>query len=251
MVEFISSPNLPHGIVKSVLMGSGYDDIADALRRLGINVIELPLNSKLQPPIQAHADMSAYYCGSGKLILSKNIADKCPETIFPSGIKTLPASSEQNPSYPNDISLNACNIGNIIICNTQYTDPLILNHALQYEQTIINCKQGYAKCAVCILDERHIITADPSISAAAKKTGIEVLLIEPGFFDLPGYEYGFIGGSCFKVSVDTIAFTGTLDNHPNKCTILEFISNTGLEIIYLTDKKCTDVGSIIPLTEER
>ena len=194
--------------------------------------------------------MSAYYCGNGTLILSSSIFSECVTEAFSDGIRLLRSSNPQAPKYPHDIGLNACEIGRFIICRRQYTDFQIIEHAEKQGKSIINANQGYAKCSVCILDERHIITADSSIAKAVRHCGIDALCIEPGFFRLPGYDFGFIGGSCFKIDRDTIAFTGNLCGHPNEAQILDYIHSIGLKTIFLTDEPCLDVGSIIPISED-
>lgn len=250
MERFVETPNLPRGRVTSVVMGQDYPKIADAIRELGVNVIELPVNKHISVPVKAHADMSAYYCGNGALILSGSIFSACTAEAFPVGMRLLKASNPQASQYPQDIGLNACEIGELIICRRQYTDPRILEHAEKQGKSIINTNQGYSKCSVCILDERHIITADRSIAKAVRDFGIETLCIEPGFFRLPGYDFGFIGGCSFKTARDTIAFTGSLCGHPNEAQIRDYIHNIGFKTIFLTNEPCLDVGSIIPICED-
>lgn len=251
MERFVVKPNLPQGRVKSVIMGSGYIELETALAELGIKVICIANNDGIAAPVRAHADMSAYYCGNGELIISKNIFDSCNAVMFPAGTAPRCSADGQSEKYPLDIGLNACEVGNVVFCSVENTDKAILEYAEKSGKKLINVRQGYTKCSVCVLDEKHIITADKSIAVAAQCEGIEALLIEAGFFELPGYDYGFIGGSCFKCSADTIAFTGSLDGHPDKAYILEFINKLGLKVVYLTNGRCFDVGSILPLSEER
>lgn len=251
MERFVVKPNLPQGRVKSVIMGSVYYELEKAFAELGIKAICIANNDGVAAPVRAHADMSAYYCGNGELIISKNIFDSCDLKMFPSGTVLRCSNVGQAEKYPLDIGLNACEVGDVIFCSIENTDAAILEHAEKHGKKLINARQGYAKCSVCVLDEKHIITADKSIAEAAQNAGIEVLLIEPGFFELPGYDYGFIGGSCFKYSADTIAFTGSLDGHSNKESILKFVKNLGIKVVYLTNKRCFDVGSILPLTERK
>ena len=61
MERFVVKPNLPQGIVKSVIMGSGYIELETALAELGIKVICIANNDGIAAPVRAHADMSAYY----------------------------------------------------------------------------------------------------------------------------------------------------------------------------------------------
>ncbi|MBR6654431.1 MAG: hypothetical protein IKL27_06855 [Oscillospiraceae bacterium] len=251
MEHFVVKPNLPQGVVKTVIIGNGYHELEAALSKLGIKAIPIANNDGVAQPVRAHADMSAYYCGNGELIISKNIFESCDTEMFPTGTMLYCSNAGQSDKYPMDIGLNACEVGDVIFCSVENTDAAILEHAEKHGKKLINVRQGYAKCSVCVLDETHIITADKSIAEAAQNAGIEVLLIEPGYFELPGYDYGFIGGSCFKCSANMIAFTGSLEGHPDKEYILEFINKLGLKVVYLTNGRCFDVGSILPLSEER
>ena len=242
---------MPQGRVRTAILGSTYPNIADALKAIGITPICLPDNNDIAHPVRAHADMSVYYCGNGKLILSKNIVGKCCTDLLPPNTSITVSTKYQSEKYPSDITLNACEIGEYIICKKDSIDNEILSHAVNSNKKIINTHQGYSKCSVCILDEKHIITSDSSIASNAVSVGIDVLLISPGFFELSGYNYGFIGGSSFKCSNDTIAFTGILSGHPDEKRIMQYIESLELKTIFLTKERCFDIGSVIPLTEER
>lgn len=248
--KFVERPNLPKGRVKTAILGGGYPEITEALNYLGINTVELPANPAVSDAVKFHADMSAYHRGGNKLIVSRHIYSCIADELASIGIDTIPAEGIQGATYPSDIGLNACEIGKYLFCSAQNTDKAILDSAAKRGKTLVNVNQGYAKCSVCIVDEHNIITADSSIAAAAKNHGITALLIKPGFFQLPGYDYGFIGGSSVKLSRDILAFTGSLEGHENEAQILDFIAKCNVEISYLTSRRCFDIGSIIPITEE-
>lgn len=93
------------------------------------------------------------------------------------------------------------------------------------------------------------MTADRGIGLAARKAGLEVLLIDPGHVALEGFSYGFIGGAVFKISRSKLAFTGTLDKHTSKKEILNFLENHQVEPVFLTEKPIFDIGSGIPIIE--
>lgn len=247
MERFLTHPNLPEGNVSAVILGSGWPDIAAALRGRGIFVYELPENRAASAPVAGHADLSVYDCGGGLVIaseaLSRGLSDAFP------GLQVRSAQKEQGSAYPEDISLNACRIGDRVFCFRDATEPEILEHIRRDKLSLVPVKQGYARCSVCILDEQHLITADPSIAAAAEKCGMDVLRIQPGGIELPGYEYGFIGGACFKSDRHTICFTGHLNGHKDESRIYDYIKHCGYRVDLLTDLPCTDVGSIIPMRE--
>lgn len=116
--------------------------------------------------------------------------------------------------------------------------------------TLVPVNQGYAKCSVCAVDERSIITQDPSIAQAAKRHGLNVLKIQAGRILLPGYDTGFIGGCSGLLGRKLLAFTGSLGAHPDGEWIKEFLHSRGVEPLELTDGPLYDVGSILPLLEE-
>jgi hypothetical protein len=117
------------------------------------------------------------------------------------------------------------------------------------ERKIIHVNQGYTKCSVCVVDERSIITSDFGIAAAARQNGLDVLTIRQGYIELPGFEFGFIGGSAWKLSEHALAFTGRLDDHPDKDRILDYLTARVIEPVFLTDGPIFDIGSAIPIIE--
>ena len=71
-------------------------------------------------------------------------------------------------------------------------------------------KQGYAKCSTVLVNEQACITADTSIAAAVKQCGLDVLQIRPGFVELPGYPYGFLGGGKRKTFPGCVGLCGEI-----------------------------------------
>ena len=115
---------------------------------------------------------------------------------------------------------------------------------------MISCKQGYARCCTCVVDEGAIITSDRGIAAAARKKGIEVLEISAGHIALEGFPYGFIGGASFKLEKNILAFTGTLDRHPDREAIGQFLFLRKVHPVYITQEPVFDIGSAIPIIEK-
>ena len=113
----------------------------------------------------------------------------------------------------------------------------------------INSRQGYSRCSVCVVSDNAIITTDEGICRGAEAHGIDVLKIQPGYIDLLGFDYGFIGGASFKISDTKLAFTGRLDKHPDAERIIEFASLHNVNIVYITDKPAFDIGGAVPITE--
>ena len=149
------------------------------------------------------------------------------------------------PEYPKDSTYNAACTGKYFIHNLSITAPELLQVAREMGMILIDVKQGYGKCNVAIVDETSIITSDKGIAKACEDyPELEVLLIEPGFIRLDGFDTGFIGGASGKVGNEFI-FNGNLAKHPDFARIVEFIEAHGLTPKWFPEYQLTDIGSIL------
>lgn len=247
--RFIKSPNLPEGRVTALILGAAGKRLVSVLEELGVRVFVLPPNGDVAEPVSGHADMSFYYFGGGEALTAKGIAQAFGNMV-PFGLNIAECSLRQNAVYPGDVSLNALQLGRLLFARRESLAPEIITYALENGVEIVGVRQGYARCSVCAVDESHIITADEPIAAEAEKRGISALVISPGHFALPGYDHGFIGGACFKLSRDTLAFTGRIDVHPDAAAILAYLEGCGVKPVFLTDEPCFDIGGAVPVKEE-
>ncbi len=237
----------------SLIIGERYSGILDLpLKSLNISPVYVPNNPFVDERLSGHADLSVFHAGGENIFLAPYLRDTVfAENLTEIGFKVHFSNIKQSKKYPFDSSLNVCCFGNTLICSKNISDAEVIE---QFEKTgerhIIYSRQGYARCSVCIVDENSVITADRGIYNAAVKAGIDVLLIEQGYVELTGFEYGFLGGASFKISKNKLCFTGTLDAHHDKERILEFLNDRKIEPVFLTDKPVFDIGSAIPILEK-
>ena len=93
-------------------------------------------------------------------------------------------------------------------------------------KTIIDVKQGYSKCSVCICKHNTIITDDISIfNNLLQYDDIKSLLVEKGTVKIDKYDYGFIGGCCGLIDKDLLLFNGDLSMHSDFDKIKNFKYN--------------------------
>ena len=243
-MHFIKKPNLPAKKVSKVIIGEEYAPILSPLLQLyGVSVLACPRNLMLDKRLGSHVDLSVLHLGGKRLYVSNAVASPS----FISDLSELGAEIELRAepcksTYPEDAKLCACLIGGMIYHNSGAT---VFNSAPGF----VNVKQGYAKCAACVVTDNATITSDRGIAKGMLAQGLDVLKISPGNIDLDGFETGFIGGSTFKLSEDILALTGSLDSHPDKAKIESFLRSHGVEPVYLCDRKIFDMGSAIPLIE--
>ena len=159
----------------------------------------------------------------------------------------ISGKSELKNEYPYDIAYNCALVGNSLFCNEKYTDDVILEYCKNNGIKIINTKQGYAKCSICIVSDNAIITADKNIYNAAIKNNIDVLMTENTGIVLDGYNEGFIGGATGLIEKDLLCVNGNLELHKNCDEIKDFCSKYGVDIVSLSQDKICDIGSVIKL----
>lgn len=250
-VKAVENPNLPVK-AKIIILGKKYCQLLEApLINLGIDPLFVPDNPHVDPRLSGHADLSVLHTGGNRLWLAPHFKETLfAEQLYHLGFQVNFPSAKQSSVYPEDAQLNICICGKHAICNRKNVPKEIIDVIRDHDLRLIDCRQGYSKCSVCVVDREAIITADRGVELAARKAGLEVLLIEPSCIALNGFPYGFIGGASFKISEGKLAFTGTLDMHKSKNDILNFLKSRQIEPIFLTDRPIFDIGSGIPIMEK-
>ncbi len=245
--RFLNNPNLPENKVTTVFANT--DDIAlkRLFEELSIKVVSVIENSLLDTPVSCHADILANYVGKSTFLADKNQTELCNFIEDNSG-KSIIIENIKSP-YPNDCLLNFADIGDYIICNKSILTKEIVS--LLPDKQIIDVKQGYSKCSVCICKNNTIITDDISVYNAVSKYGnINSLLAQKGSVSIDKFDYGFIGGCCGLIDKDVLLFNGDLSTHTNFDKIKNFLYDNGVNYIDIKGKPLTDIGSIIPIMEK-
>lgn len=236
---------LPDREARLVLASGEYPELAEGLRRIGLQPVVTSADKRLPMPVRWHPDMQACAIG-GRMIVLKgsgllDILNKC-------GISAGETCAVPEPVYPKDVLCNALAWDRLILGNSKTVDRAVRLAAEDIGGSWIDVKQGYAACAAALADEGAVITSDPGIGRQLELNGFDVLRISPGNIKLPGYAYGFIGGCCGKLAPDMMAFSGSLDRHPDGGRIRAFLSERGIMAVELLEGELLDVGGLIALS---
>lgn len=231
--------------MKALIMGEEYcPGLEKALLARGISLLSCPKNPRVDERLSSHADLSVFYLGKGRFLLAAYLENTdFSRVLTEMGAELFYSKSRQGREYPDDAGLCALPLGGSVFHNKKHTDPLISERLPR----LINVAQGYAKCAVCTVSGSAAITADRGMARALKAEGIKVLEISAGHIALSGFDEGFIGGAAFFLSPTELAFSGSLDVHPDKGRIEAFLSEQGVCPVYLTEHKVFDIGSAFPI----
>lgn len=239
----IKKPNLPENDVCHTVVSGEFPVFADRLNKLGISTLLTEKCYNVLPQISYHADIVFSHTSNNNFIIEHG-QTRLKQDLSEIGFNSL-SEVELGEKYPNDILLNNCVIDKNLICGRNATCVSFYDNL-----KIIRTSQGYAKCSVCVVDNTSIITDDESIYSECNKNEIDVLLVRKGSVLLPGFNYGFIGGCCGKISSDCIAFCGDLSTHSDFYKIKSFLNYRNIKYENLSSGQLVDIGSIIPVTEK-
>lgn len=219
----------------------------NSLKNLNIDVIKVPCNNKLYPAINGHVDIQLNILNSDTktIILNKDIDNNFKKILQEKEINFINSFNSLNKNYPENISLNAYITPNYLIHNLNFTDKEIINYCKTKKQ--IHIKQGYSKCSILPLREKVVITSDMGIYKTLIKENFDVLLIPFGDIELPGLNYGFIGGVGGMISSNSMAFFGSLEKYAFCDEVKKFLYKYDIKPIYLRDSKLFDRGSLLLL----
>jgi len=221
--------------------------VLDQLKERGFEIIHLPPDTSLPHPVCGHSDLLVFII-YGYLLTREDYYHKSFVEIDrlckKARLKPMITTEKAGAKYPLDCGLCAAISGRNILYCEKSADRKLLRMGTAYGYTLLSVPQGYTKCSCAILADGAIITSDEGIANITRKAGIDTLIISAGHVDLPGYDYGFIGGAS-GLCGNTLYFAGRIEDHPNYETIREFSRKHGTEILSLGDGKLYDVGSLL------
>lgn len=248
MSGFIVKPNLPESKVKSVLLGENNEIVRAFLNDNGIECIELKANPYLDEETNNHADMLCSYSGNGSFIFSQK--DAAADKLIKEYNAVVSIQEGICSPYPSDVALNACFLNKYLLCREASLSVLLKSYCRKSNMDIINTKQGYAKCSVCVVNENSVITEDEGITYLLKKYQCDVLLLKSGGVYLSDRHCGFIGGCSGLVEKNVLFFNGDVKRHPQYAEIKDFLIKRNIDIICSENPRLTDFGGFIPFYED-
>jgi len=250
MEQFIKSPNLPENRASLVVLdGRARKTIINSLKDMGIEVLLTTKCTDLYDAVSYHPDIFIHHLWGNHIIAAPNAPADFLRNLEKHGFNIIMGQKSISGKYPDDIAYNVARIGDYAVCNIVHTDKKLLQCLTDRGIRIIDVKQGYSKCSLCIVDNKAVITSDEGLYSTLLKYDFDILKINPGSICLSGLDYGFIGGASGLISNDTVAFAGNIMLHPDYKIIKEFLLRHGKNEKVLDSKELMDIGTIIPLKE--
>lgn len=265
MLRYVDQPNLPQGRVRAVFVGENTRKTI-LWEKYGIQPIYVSDSALLDAPVKSHVDMQVVHLYRDKFISHKDEKCKvrslysqekknkeesaCKVSELVEQISWMTGDSVLSPDYPKCAAYNVLLLDKLAVFNPKCIDSFVKSQLDQMGLVQVPVRQGFARCSVCVVNASAVITADHGIANALRTHGVSVLEIQPGYIELPGYNYGFIGGATFLLSPNRLAFTGSIRHHPDYDRIIAFLNKHDVEPVYLTNQPIFDIGSAIPVIEE-
>lgn len=230
-------------ILKKILLDYRTSNLEkETLLKNGYEPLLVPKNNLLYYSVCGHPDMLIHILDKLNILVNKDMDSFFIYTLKSLGYNVFLSENSIKSKYPYDILLNGVQIGNNFLHNLKYTDPKLLTFLEQ--KNFLDVKQGYSKCSTAIISDTAAITSDIKIYESLKSVNIDVLLIPPKHIELPGLDYGFIGGTCGLLDSATIAFFGSLKKYKYGKEVLSFLIKHDVKPIFLSDDHLIDRGSL-------
>jgi hypothetical protein len=204
-------------------------------------LLELETTGITYDAISGHPDIF-FHQTPDKLIAAPNTPKKYLSTLESKGIKFLSGEQAVGEKYPASSAYNAVSAGNLLIHNFRNTDSVITT--AREDADLIHVDQGYARCNILALDDRHFITSDEKVKRVLDRFDKDCLYVSPEGIILPGFKHGFFGGCC-GLSGGKVFITGSLKHYAEGEKVKWYLSAKGYEIIELYDGQLFDGGSIL------
>ncbi|MCX7922296.1 MAG: hypothetical protein N3B21_09840 [Clostridia bacterium] len=248
-MRYISLPNLPRQPVKlAVVDGRISSKVEESLIKHGVNIIKTLKYPLIYDAISQHPDIMLHHVQDKRIIYAPGTSADLLNQLKAYGFELIRGETVLSAKYPGNVAYNVLRIGRLAFHNTKYTDSVLKSELYKIDVEIVDVKQGYSKCAVSIVNENSIITADVGIARTAERKGIDVLLIEPeANILLPGLNNGFIGGSTGLIDENLWAITGSIETLKSAEKIKDFLGKKNIKIAELSDEAIIDIGTILPI----
>ncbi len=225
----------------AIISPDATEKMTGRLKKLDIKPVKIPRTSLVAKPLSGHPDLQIFL--SGKTCFCHRDIDTGFLAGIEGSVEVVICETRLSPEHPGDIPYNIALAGNTALHRLIHTERQIRESLERSGVKFFDVSQPYTKCSVLVAGENEIITSDSSIHKTAPEAGLRSLLISPGHVRLPGYSYGFIGGAS-GLTEDHVILTGSMDAHPDRERIEEFITGTGKSIYYLSNEELIDLGTV-------
>jgi hypothetical protein len=204
------------------------------------DVLEFRSKGITYDQISGHPDIFIFQ-DEKQLIIAPNSPKELTDFLNKHKVDFIFGKKEVGTELNNSTQYNCIVTKNHVFHKKGFSDETILKAHINKE--LVNLPQAYTRCSLTKLNYKNFITSDVGIHKALTKHSFISLLVSPKNIKLPGYPYGFFGGTN-GIHQNNFYLIGSLDHIDNSKVIREFISKNKLNLIELYNGPLYDGGGI-------
>lgn len=208
--------------------------------RESFEVLEFKSKGITYDEVSGHPDIFIFQ-DEDKLIIAPNSPKELVDFLTVQKANFIFGKKEVGVELHNSTQYNCIATKDNLFHKEGFTDEIILdNHSTK---KLINLPQAYTCCSLSKLGGNKFITSDKGIYKVLKSENFSSLLVNPKSIKLPGYPYGFFGGTNGIFNND-FYLIGSFKYLAGGDEIKSFIGYNDLNVIELCDCELYDGGGV-------
>jgi hypothetical protein len=198
--------------------------------------------------IRSHPDIYFFQISERELIHAPSVPIEILKCLKDFGVKLIEGLEDPGATYPFTSRYNFLRMGQYIIGNFKYSDPVIIDEIDERGLKKIEVNQGYARCSIMKLSENSALTTDDIICSKMLESGISALKVSAKTIKLKGEKQGFIGGASGYIGGMESFLIGDLDKLDGGEKVREFIRKNNHKVLELKGREILDIGTVFTFT---
>lgn len=204
------------------------------------DVLEFYSDGITYKEISGHPDVFIFQ-NDKELIIAPNSPNNLFSFLNKHKVKYTLGNTPVGRELTNSTQYNCLSTDEYIFHKKGFTDKKILEKCSFKKE--INLPQAYTRCSLFKINNNNFITSDKGIEKKLNTCRFNTLLVNPKSIILPGYPYGFFGGTAGMYK-NKIYIIGSLSLHKQGKEIKNYILKNKLEIEELYMGALYDGGGI-------
>jgi hypothetical protein len=226
------------------------NSLKDQLPNTEFFAFECP-GSTVYASILCHPDIYMFQADADTLVHSPGLPAHLLERLSAYGVDLIEGEKLPAGFYPDTALYNAVRVGGTVFHGFKNTEPAIISLIEEKGLKKCNVSQGYSRCSVLACSGSSVITSDRKIYEKAEKDNIKALLVSPGNVELPGEEYGFIGGAGGMTPDGRLVILGDIHRHEDAIRMQGFIEEHSCGCVQVKGAGLYDAGGLFFFSGKR
>jgi len=190
--------------------------------------------------VAGHPDIFLFQSGE-TIVYARNTPDYVCVALSQSGASLVQSVEMSGHALHDSTRFNCCATESYWFHKAGYAASEIV--PLLETKIFVPLPQAYARCSMSAISDHCILTSDAGVGKALASNGIEAMFVDPFEIVLPGFKYGFFGGTNGWVD-GKIYFLGNILKHAWGVAVDAYLSRHGIEVVCLCDGFLYDGGGI-------